>query len=243
MLAECALCQSREAEAFALMDECVDQLATAGYSAEREEAITWRGELHLWLGQYGAALADLGPGMASGFPYALIWGGAAHLLLGRHERALILLDRAVQAVPGDAEAYLWRGEAHERLGQLGRAVGDFDRAIALNGTSVWACVGRALARARLGDAAGTIADFTALPARTLALFEWKTSSTFLFPLMSKDISGIRKASSESETANTNMGKEAAAPARLKKCGNRRVSSSSSGMTCDSGRVRSRKRRT
>ena len=176
MLAECALCQSREAEAFALMDECVDQLATAGYSAEREEAITWRGELHLWLGQYGAALADLGPGMASGFPYALIWGGAAHLLIGDHDRALALLGRAVQAVPGDAEAYLWRGELYERLAHLDRAVADFDRALAMTGMAVWPCVGRALANARIGDAAATIADFTALPERVRALFEWKTGT-------------------------------------------------------------------
>jgi tetratricopeptide (TPR) repeat protein len=172
-LAECALCQGREAEAFALMDACI---ASAGNSAEHDEATTWRGELRLWLGQYGAALADLAPGVASGSPYALIWGGAAHLLTGEHDRALALLNRAVRAVPGDAEAYVWRGEAHERLGHLEGALGDFDRAIGLTGMVVWPCVGRALARACSGDAAGTITDFKALPAHTRALFEWKTGT-------------------------------------------------------------------
>ena len=173
-LAECALCQGHEAEAFALMDAC---LASAGSSAERDEATTWRGELRLWLGQYEAALADLAPGMARGSPYALIWGGAAHLLMGEHDRALAFLDRAVQAVPGDAEAYVWRGEAHERLGHPERALGDFDRALGLTGMVVWPCVGRALAKARIGDTAGMIADFMALPAHMRALFEWKTGTS------------------------------------------------------------------
>jgi tetratricopeptide (TPR) repeat protein len=172
-LAECALCQGREAEAFALMDACI---AAANGSAERGEATTWRGELRLWLGQYAAALADLAPGIASGSPYALIWGGAATLLAGEHDRALVLLDRAVRAVPGDAEAYVWRGEAHERLGNPERALADFDRALGMTGMVVWPCIGRALARARTGDAAGTIADFDALPARARALFEWKTGT-------------------------------------------------------------------
>lgn len=172
-LAECALCQGHEAEAFALMDECV---GSAQSSAERDEATTWRGELHLWLGQYAAALADLAPGIATGSPYALIWGGAAYLLSGEHDRALALLDRAVRAVPSDAEAYLWRGEAYERLGPPERALDDFDRALGSTGMVVWPCVGRALAKARTGDAAGAIADFTALPARIRTLFEWKTGT-------------------------------------------------------------------
>jgi tetratricopeptide (TPR) repeat protein len=172
MLAECALCQGREAEAFAQMDQCVDQVA----ASERQEAIAWRGELHLWLGRYGAALADLAPGMASAFPYALIWGGAAQLLMGEHDRALVALDRAARVAPGDAEIYVWRGEAYERLGQPERAVADFDRALGMTGMAVWPCVGRALAKARLGDTAAAIADFTALPARARALFEWKTGT-------------------------------------------------------------------
>lgn len=173
MLAECALCQGREAEAFASMDACVSAAASP---AEREEARSWRGELRLWLGQYDAALADLAPGITAASPYALIWGGAAHLLRGEHDRALALLDRAVRTAPGDAEAYVWRGEAHERLGHPERALGDFERALGFTGMVVWPCVGRALARARTGDAAGTIADFMALPAPTRALFEWRVGT-------------------------------------------------------------------
>jgi tetratricopeptide (TPR) repeat protein len=173
-LAECLLCQGREAEAFALMDQCVDQLAAS--SAEQNEAATWRGELHLWLGRYDAALADLDPCMASGSTYALIWGGAAHLLRGEHDRALLVLDRAVQAAPRDAEVYVWRGEAYERLGHPDRAVADFDRAVGLTGPLVWPCAGRALARAATGDTAAAIADFMALPARTRTFFEWRTGT-------------------------------------------------------------------
>jgi tetratricopeptide (TPR) repeat protein len=173
-LAECVLCQGREADAFALMDQCVGEAAAS--SAEQSEAVTWRGELHLWLGQYEAALADLAPGMASRSSYALIWGGAAHLLHGEHDRALTALDRAVQATPRDAEAYVWRGEAHERLGNADRALADFDRAVGLTGMLVWPCVGRALARAGTGDAAAAIADFTALPARMREFFEWQTGT-------------------------------------------------------------------
>jgi tetratricopeptide (TPR) repeat protein len=172
-LAECVLCQGHEAEAFALMDECVAELADRA-SPERSEAVTWRGELYLWLGRYDAALADFAPGIASGSSYALIWGGAAQLLQGAHDRALAVLDRAVQASPRDAEAYVWRGEAHERLGNADRALADFDRAVALTGLLVWPCVGRALAKASTGDAAAALADFHALPARTRELFEWRT---------------------------------------------------------------------
>jgi hypothetical protein len=92
-LAECALCQGREAEAFAIMDECVAHLARSGRAGDAEIATVWRGELRLWVGQYAAALADLDAAAAAERPFALGWHGAANLLLGHPERALASLDK------------------------------------------------------------------------------------------------------------------------------------------------------
>jgi tetratricopeptide (TPR) repeat protein len=130
-LAECLLCQGREADALALMDDCIARLSAANRPDEQAHAAVWRGELRLWIGQYSAALGDLEPAAARKMPYALIWGGAAHLLLGDHARAGDLLDSAARLAPSDAEMYVWRGEVHEQLGRLERAVEDFDRAAQL----------------------------------------------------------------------------------------------------------------
>jgi len=175
-LAECALCQGREGEAFAIMDDCIARLATEGVPGEQDDAVIWRGELRLWLGQYDAAIADLAAGVERKVPYALIWSGAAHFLLGDHGRALELLDEAVRLNPSDPEAYLWRGEVHEQSGNVDRAIDDFDCSLRMTGMTLWLLVGRALTNAHRGDLAATISDFRALPPHVTSFFEWKVGT-------------------------------------------------------------------
>jgi tetratricopeptide (TPR) repeat protein len=175
-LAECALCQGREAEAFAIIDDCINRLSVCGQPGEKDDAMIWRGELRLWVGQCTEAVADLASGVTRNVPYALIWSGAAHVLLGDYDRALSLLNEAVRRVPSDSEAYVWRGEAHERLGNADRAIDDFDRCLHLSPMLVWALVGRVLTNARRGNRAAALADFKALPARITAFFEWKAGT-------------------------------------------------------------------
>jgi tetratricopeptide (TPR) repeat protein len=175
-LAECALCQGRASEAFAIMDDCVVRLSTHGRAFDVATATVWRGELRLWLGQYAEAVTDLAAAAAAEMPYGMIWYGAATLLLGDPQRALATLDKAVQLVPLDFEAHVWRGETHERLGQWERAIADFDRAVRLTGMPIWPLVGRALAKAGAGDSVGAMADFTALPTRITAFFQWKAGT-------------------------------------------------------------------
>jgi tetratricopeptide (TPR) repeat protein len=173
-LAECALCQGREAEAFSQMDACVARLAVDGRPGDAETARVWRGELHLWLGHYPEAIADLAQGAQERMPYALIWGGAAHLLSGESAAGLALLDRAVGLVPRDWEAYVWRGEAHEQLAEWDLALADFDQAARLTATPFWPGVGRALAKLGGGDSAGALAAFRSLPRRITEFFQWKS---------------------------------------------------------------------
>ena len=175
-LAECALCQGREAQAFAVMHDCIAQLRAAGRSDEADIATAWRAELQLWVGQYAEALAGLSTAAAADRPYALCWHGAAHLMLGDAERALASLDKAATLTPRDFEVYVWRGETYERLGKWDQAIADFDRAAKMTGMPVWPLVGRGLARARTGDAAGVIADFKALPRRISTFFQWKAQT-------------------------------------------------------------------
>jgi tetratricopeptide (TPR) repeat protein len=175
-LAECALCQGRTDNAFAIMDGCVTRLSAQSRPFDAQTATVWRGELRLWLGQYAEALADLTAGAALAMPYALIWSGAATLLLGDAARALAALDEALRLVPSDFEAHVWRGETYQRLGLWERALADFDRAVGLTGTPIWPLVGRALVKVRMGDAVGALADFTALPTRMTAFFQWKVDT-------------------------------------------------------------------
>jgi tetratricopeptide (TPR) repeat protein len=173
-LAECALCQGRAVDAFAIMDECITHLRAAGRAEEADIATAWCAELRLWVGDYAQALAGLSAAAAAERPFALCWHGAASLLLGDAPRALASLDTAARLTPRDFEVYVWRGETYERLGQWDQALADFDHAAKMTGMPVWPLVGRALVKRRIGDGAGVIADFKALPRRIATFFQWKT---------------------------------------------------------------------
>lgn len=173
-LAECVLCEGHEAEAFAVLDRCIDDLTATGRPFDVATARVWRGEICLWLGRYGDAVQDLRDAAATGMPYGLIWHAAATLLLGEPQSAMAMLDKALTVDVHDHEAHIWRGEAHEALGQWDLAIADYDRAARLTGMPIWPLAGRALARAGKGDGAGTLADFAALPTRIAAFFQWKS---------------------------------------------------------------------
>jgi tetratricopeptide (TPR) repeat protein len=50
----------------------------------------------------------------------------------KYREAIELLDKAISADPGNAEAHFWRGLSYDSLREFDLAVADFDRTIALD---------------------------------------------------------------------------------------------------------------
>ena len=124
------------------------------------DVLAWRGEMHLWLGQYREALKVLDEAIRAGGRYAFAWRGAAKLRLGRTREALADFDAGVE-IWDDVEAWIWRGEAKRRLGDQRGAIRDLNHALRLS-PDYWAYANRALARANLDDLAGMRSDFRRL---------------------------------------------------------------------------------
>lgn len=168
-LAESLLVRGREADARRELDAACALAREAGDASSLREALTWRGEVLLWLGDYDGALGDLDEASRLGaVTFTAGWRGAALLKLGRAEEALAELDRAVARDGKDVEALVWRGEARRALGRHGEAAADHGAALRLSGGHVWAAAGRALARRALGDDAGLREDFDLLPPEAAA---------------------------------------------------------------------------
>lgn len=165
--AEALLCLGRRREAFAVMARALRGLS----GVEAAQALAWRAELRLWVGDARGAEADAGRGARGWARYALCWHGAAAAVLGRPRAAVERLDGALASMPDDPEALTWRGEAKRRLGDFSGARRDLDAALALEADCFWARANRAALHAVLGDAAALRRDLDALPFEVRAWFD------------------------------------------------------------------------
>jgi len=128
-----------------------------------------RGEVHLWLGHYEAARADLET-VVDRFPYsrwAYIGLAALETIEGKPERALEVLARGVDRMdqttgPG---VHGVRGEALRKLGRPTEAIGPLEEACALSPRRVSASANLALAYEAVGRAEDARRVFTALTER------------------------------------------------------------------------------
>ena len=122
-----------------------------------------RAELHMWLGDYGAARSDFEAVIAA-FPktrWAYIGLATLETIGGEHSRALETLARGVQRMynttgPG---VYGVRGEALRRLGRIDEAVADLETATTISPTRISAWLNLALAyqaQQRLDEALGVV---------------------------------------------------------------------------------------
>ncbi|HVE13470.1 MAG TPA: tetratricopeptide repeat protein [Elusimicrobiota bacterium] len=157
--AEALLCEGRRRDALREMDRAI----AAARGLERAQALAWRGELRLWLGDYRRALTDADAGTSGGAPFAFCWRGAARLLLGL-PGALEDLDAAIRLNPRDCEALTWRGEARRLAGRPKEALADLDAAVALEPTSPFALANRALVHLALGKKDQAAVDRERIPA-------------------------------------------------------------------------------
>ncbi len=117
-----------------------------------------RGELHLWLGRYEEARADLAGAIAIHEQTRWAWYGLAclDLLAGDPERALATCARGIR-VMHDTEgpfAYLVRGEAFRLLGRHGEARVQLEQSRALHPSRLAAWVNLGLVHGVAGDHAG-----------------------------------------------------------------------------------------
>lgn len=76
---------------------------------------------------------------------------------GKEEKAIELLNKAIEKYEGYEQAYERRGVANHRLGRLEEAILDFTKSISLNINSE-ALIGRAIIKRQLGDMTGALED-------------------------------------------------------------------------------------
>ena len=124
-----------------------------------ESSMPWvyRGELHLWLGRYDDARADLERAIAVHRQTRWAWYGLAclDLLAGDPERALATCAAGIEALDNTEGpmALLCRGEAYRLLGRLREARDQLERSCEVNPTRLSSWVNLALVHGLAGDRA------------------------------------------------------------------------------------------
>lgn len=114
-----------------------------------------RGELHLWLGNWTQARADLEAAIAkvTGTRWAYMGLSTLDLLAGDPQACLATNARGV-AVMRDSEGpaiWVFRGEAMRRLGRLDEAIAELERAVEFHPARASAVINLALALAVRGE--------------------------------------------------------------------------------------------
>ncbi len=163
---------------FAAARSCLDRALRSLKPVDAELALLWRAEASFGLGDFAAALRDLGrvyplsakaswtggvAGLKSDLARAVkahpvdaaAWALSGRLLgdLGANEQALWLLERACALAPRRPEAWAWRGELRCRRGD-GAGLRDLERACRLGGPRWQGAL--AQERLRAGDADGAL---------------------------------------------------------------------------------------
>lgn len=115
-----------------------------------------RGELHLWLGNWAQARADLEAAIAlvTGTRWAYMGLSTLDLLAGEPERALEINARGIEVMRNSEgpAIHVFRGEAWRRLGLLDRAIPELEHAVAAHPARASAVINLALAHAANGQA-------------------------------------------------------------------------------------------
>lgn len=169
LIAEIDLSKGKTSRALRAMT----RLARSVDESDLASVRAWRGEMHLWIGQYRRALPDLDWAVQRMSPLALCWRGACFVKLGRFSEAIQDLDAQIRDHPDDYEALVWRGEARRLTGSTREALEDLDAVCRYGSHELWAHVNRGLLRASLGDRDGLWADYSSLPDWVRQYFVWK----------------------------------------------------------------------
>ncbi|KIG12980.1 TPR domain protein, putative component of TonB system [Enhygromyxa salina] len=116
-----------------------------------------RGELHLWLGNWDAARADLELAIerVTGTRWAYMGLSTLDLLAGQPSQALATNARGVEVMRGTEgpAIHVFRGEALRMLGRIDEAIIELERAVAAHPARVGATINLALAYAAKRDSA------------------------------------------------------------------------------------------
>ncbi|HNT97294.1 MAG TPA: hypothetical protein PKK31_03395 [Elusimicrobiales bacterium] len=149
-LAEAELCLGRSGAAFGWLKK-----GLAACPGQEGELLAWRGELRLFLGDYGGALADLRAAARKKAFYAHTWLAIALMKTGRLDATLTAAGRAMRANPTDGEALLVRGEVRRLKKDRAGARADLLKALgwcAPYRHALWAGLNLALLELEAGDA-------------------------------------------------------------------------------------------
>jgi tetratricopeptide (TPR) repeat protein len=115
-----------------------------------------RGELHLWLGNYDAAQADLEAAIASveGTRWAYMGLSTLALLRGEYQECLDINARGVAVMQGTEgpAIHVYRGEAKRELGRLDEAIAALEKAIQWHPARASATINLALCYLQTGQA-------------------------------------------------------------------------------------------
>lgn len=120
-------------------------------AAEKSGALAWKGLMHLWFGEFRAALKVLSRAVDGEGRYAFCWRGAALLRLGKIREALKDFDRALELKAWDLEAWNWRAEAKRLSRDCSGALKDLERAAAISPDDPWMRINRALVMNARGE--------------------------------------------------------------------------------------------
>ena len=168
-IGEIYICTGSFAKGF---DEFAKALKVAAFE-ETAGLITWKGQMHLFTGDYKTAVKLLGKGAELGDDVAFCWRGAAYARMGRLKQALNDLDKAIKLFPTDLEARVWRAEVLRLSGKYEQSLKDINIVIAADDKYVWAYFNRALIRSAMNDYKGMKEDFEKIDGNIIQFIENK----------------------------------------------------------------------
>lgn len=162
-LGEIELCRGRTSSAMSRFEHALNDLPRSF----RCQALTWRGEMYLFLGNYRAALEDLEAGEAGGASYAACWRACALMKLGKLQKALSIVSAYIPANPRDMEALVIKGEILRLMGRNSEALRPLDAAISgdfpYKVDARWAYLNRALILLDMGQIRAASKSVSAVP--------------------------------------------------------------------------------
>jgi len=116
-----------------------------------------RGELHLWLGNFDAAKADLEAAIASveGTRWAYMGLSTLALIRGDNQACLDINDRGVEVMQGTKgpAIHVYRGEAMRKLGRIDQAIAELEQAVEWHPARASATINLALCYLQAGERA------------------------------------------------------------------------------------------
>lgn len=123
-------------------------------------ALTWRGQLYSFQGEFDNALADLDAAidLYPTYAFAYTTRGKTYQTMRQNEKALADLDHAIDLDPSQEIAWQGRGQVHRLLRNFADSLASFNHLLTIDPNNSWALANRGVTYSWMGEKERALAD-------------------------------------------------------------------------------------